>query len=148
MSSPSDQSKTSRIRFRACEINSTVQTAIWQVRHSAKVPALHRDSALIMACAVAADIWTRYNLLFHDSAKIADDTARDRVAAILWEAVDPVLHRICDLRPATTEGYRARAAVFLAWDAGEMLARAESGGALDKLPLAVVLDLLNDYNTE
>ena len=142
MPSPSDTVENGQRRFGAREVDTAISNAIWDVRHTAKIPLLHADSELVMACAVAADIWARYNRLFRDSAKIKDDAARDRVAAILWSAVDPVLHRTSEMRPTTQEGHRARAAVFLAWDAGEMLARAETGGIFDKLSFATVTDLL------
>ena len=135
-------SKTGRRRLHARDVDATIHAALKDVQHAAKVPTLHADSELIMACAVAADVWHRHNRLFHGSSAILDDTARDKVAAVLWIAVEPVLNQICDLPPITEEGHRARAAVFLAWDAGELLARAGSGRVLDRLPLAMLLDLL------
>ena len=135
-------SKTGRRQFHAHEVNAFVHEAICDVRRRARRQPLDADSELIMVCAVAADIWRRHDRLFRGLSEIKDDAVRTRLAGTLWAAADPILRQICDLRPATREGYRARAAVFMMWDAGEMLARAETGRVMDRLALAIVLDLL------
>jgi len=126
----------------AHEVKTAICKAIRDVRQRAKRKSLDTEAEIIMACAVAADIWRHHNRLFSDLSEIKDDALRARVAATLWNAVNPVLQQVCDLQPTTREGYRARAAVFLMWDAGEMLARAETGRIMDRLNLAIVMDLL------
>ena len=142
MSILSNPSKTGRRQFHAHEVNASIHEAICDVRRRAKRRPLDADSELIMVCAVAVDIWRRHDRLFHSGSEIKDDAARIRLASILWAAADPILRQICDLQPATREGYRARAAVFMMWDAGKMLARAEMGRVMDRLALVIVLDLL------
>jgi hypothetical protein len=142
MSKSSSPSKTGRRQFHAQEVNTSICKAIRDVRQRAKRKSLDTDAELIMACAVAADIWRHHDRLFSDLSEIKDDALRARVAATLWNAVNPVLQQVCDLHTTTREGYRARAAVFLMWDAGEMLARAETGRIMDRLNLAIVMDLL------
>jgi len=142
MSKSSSPSKTGWRHFHAHEVNTAICKAIGDVRQRAKRTSLETDAELIMACAVAADIWRHHDRLFSDLSEIKHYALRSRVAATLWNAVNPVIQQVCDLQPTTREGYRARAAVFLTWDAEEMLARAETGRIMDRLNLAVVLDLL------
>ena len=142
MSTSPNSSKTGRRQFLAHEVNASIHEAVRDIGRHAKRQPLTADSELIMVCAVAADIWRRHDRLFRDPSEIKDDAARIRLAGIFWAAADPILRQICDLRPTTKEGYRARAAVFMMWDAGEMLARAEAGRVMDRLVLAMVLDLL------
>ena len=135
-------SKTGRRQFHAHEVNASIHEAIRDVRRCAKRQPHDADSELIMVCAVAADIWRRHDRLFRGLSEIKDDAVRTRLAGTLWAAADPILRQICDIRPVTREGYRARAAVFMMWNAGEMQARAETGRVMDRLALAIVLDLL------
>ncbi len=142
MATSPDPSETGRRRFHAHQVDTAVSSAVGEVRRRAKFQTLDTDSELIMACAVAADIWRRHDRLFHDPSEFKDDAARAKVAAMLWATVDPALEQVCGLQPTTKAGTAARAAVFLMWDAGEMLARAETGRIMDRLLLAMVLDLL------
>ncbi len=142
MSNSTSPSKTRRQRFHAHDVNASIHEAICDVRRRAKRQPLDADSELIMVCAVAVDIWRRHDRLFHSRSEIKDDAARVRLAGALWAAADPILRQVCDLRSSTREGYRARAAVFMMWDAGEMLARAETDRVMDRLILGLVLDLL------
>ena len=135
-------SETGRRQFHAHKVNMAIDNAIAEVRRRAKFQTMNTDSELIMACAVAADIWRRHDRLFREPTEFKNDAARARVAAMLWAAVDPVLEQVCGLQPTSRAGTTARAAVFLMWDAGEMLARAETGRIMDRLLLAMVLDLL------
>ena len=142
MSTSPNPSKTGRRQFHAHDVNTAIYTAIEDVRRRAKIQSPDTDAELIMACAVAGDLWRHHDRLFREPSEIKDDAVRVRVAANLWNAVNPILQQVCDLQPTTREGYRARAAVFLMWDAGEMLARAETGRIMDRLNFAIVLDLL------
>ncbi len=105
-----NSSKTGRRQFHAHEVNASIHKAIRDVRRCAKRQPLDADSEIIMVCAVAADIWRRHDRLFRGPSEIKDDAVRTRLAGTLWAAADPILRQICDLRPATREGYRARAA--------------------------------------
>lgn len=142
MSKSLSPSATGRRQFNAHDVNASIHEAICDVRRRAKRQPLDADSELIMICAVAVDIWRRYDRLFRGRSEIKDDAARIRLAGALWAAANPILQQVSDLRPTTREGYRARAAVFMMWNAGELLARAETGRVMDRLALRLVLDLL------
>ena len=140
----SNPRQADRRQFHAHDIDATVAAILRDIRRRAPDPQLQGDSALMIACAAAADLWDRNQMLFHGTGDIDHEDRRDLVVQMLWDAAEPVLRRICDLRATTFDGHRARGAVFLAWDAGELLARAGLDGVLDRLALAMVCDLLGD----
>jgi hypothetical protein len=82
--------------------------------------------------------------LFAGAGGINHEDRRDPILQVIWEAAEPLLERLVNLRPTSSFGHKARGAVFLAWDAGELLSRALTGGVFDCLALAVMLDLLSE----
>ena len=144
MPSQFGQSRGGRRRFRARKIDAVVARILVDLRQRVVDPKLLGDSELLITCGAAADLWDRHRALFVGESSINHEDRREPILHVIWEAAEPLLERLVNLRPTSSFGHKARGAVFLAWDAGELLSRARSGSVFDRLALAVMLDLLSE----
>lgn len=103
----------------------------------------HPDEKLLEACARYGRIRRRIDRLAAGSARIDDDGERARAYADLTDVGRLALLASLSAAATTLEGHRARAALFLAWDEGELVGRARREQMLeDRLLAALLLDLV------
>jgi hypothetical protein len=81
------------------------------------------DAELIRLCAECDALQGRVDAIWADrmthlptAEQIALEHVRDVAQQPLLEGMDPLLHRICELRAATPQGQAARARTLIAWD--------------------------------
>lgn len=101
----------------------------------------HPDAVLLAAC-------TEYGRLRFEIDRAsrpimrAVDPGGDQMAALLAAGRAP-LDIAVSVIATTPDGHRARAAMFLAWDEGDLIARARTAGLLeDQLLAALLIDLV------
>lgn len=103
----------------------------------------HPDAALLAACAEYAVLRRRIDGVFKGTKSLADEEERARVNADLIAAGHAALILTATSRAVTLDGHRARAAVFLAWDDGDVVGRARRHGITeDRLLAALLTDLV------
>ena len=101
----------------------------------------HPDAALLAACAEYGRIRVQIDHASRPRMR-AGDPGGLKVAALLAAGRVP-LNAAVTAVATTPEGHRARAAAYLAWDEGDLIARARTAGMLeDQLLAALLVDLV------
>ena len=99
------------------------------------------DAALQADCQAFVDNENRRDDLFGRAMR---QSSRDRQLAAVDAASVALLHRIAGWRPTTLAGHCARAAAFVAMDAGMLFSRANtSDGFESRLLAGLIVDLLS-----
>ena len=101
--------------------------------------ATHPDEMLLAACAEYGRLRRRIDRLSDNRARVDDLDDQSRVYADLTDAGRLPLASALSTRATTLEGHRARAALFLAWDEGDLIGRARRDEILEDRLLAVLL---------
>lgn len=101
----------------------------------------HPDAALLAACAEYGRIRAEIDRASRPRARVGDPGGL-KVAALLAAGRVPLDAAVTAVA-TTPEGHRARAATFLAWDEGDLIARAGTEAILeDRLLAALLVDLV------
>jgi hypothetical protein len=100
------------------------------------------DAALLAACVAYAGVRRRIDQFSRAKINLGED-ALERAHAGLHEAASSALARVAAHRAVTPEGHRARAAVIMFWDEGELIRLVGKYEILqDRLLLALLADLV------
>lgn len=86
--------------------------------------------------------WSHRLARYFGPARIEDDDARDCALASIKARMDGVLRDICQLRAATLEGHRARAAAVALWAPDLITEKDLDGGPAERIVGALLRDLL------
>lgn len=103
----------------------------------------HPDATLLALCAEYGLVRRRIDRLSAKSTRTTDGDERSRIYTELTDAGRVKLLASLSASATTLDGHRARAALFLAWDEGELVGRARRDMMLeDQMLAALLLDLV------
>lgn len=103
----------------------------------------HPDARLLAVCADYGRTRRQIDRLSARSTRIDNEDERSRIYGNLTDAGRIELAASLSARATTLDGHRARAALFLAWDEGELIGRARREMMLeDQMLAALLLDLV------